>query len=197
LSINKNEIVKDKIYTYGYIAHSVWLKGLHLLLESWKICNFSSTNTNLIIAGNIEKDLLKYLKQKKLLDKVQLIGEVKNIEQFYKSIDILIVPSIADNHPATITESINYDVPVICTNTSGSSVLIDDEINGIIIEPSIESITSALMKINENDKLRLILKNGIKKLNKKIQVINPEMDKNIFNEVLKNLIEKNENSFIG
>ena len=188
----KNE---NKKWIFGYIGHSVWLKGLHLLLEAWEKCNFDVNKSKLIIAGTIEKDLYKYLKNKKILRNVLLIGQVKNIEEFYNSIDMLIVPSILDNHPATITESIAYQVPIICTNTCGSSILLENNKNALIIKPEIDEIKNAMQEIITNKTMQKKIKEGIIELNKfyKNEYLNKE--KNIFNEVLNDLEEVcNENT---
>lgn len=130
--VKKTPKKNDNILTFGYIAHTVWLKGLHYLLDAFD--KISVDEARLIVAGVIDKQTHHFIEYDKLSKNIEFLGSVTNINDFYSNIDICIIPSIIDNHPTTITESLCSGTPVIATNQCGSSSLIKDYINGFVVD---------------------------------------------------------------
>ncbi len=127
-----NHINKSKKLRFVYIAHTVWLKGLTYLIEAWN--KLECINCDLIIGGSIqpvvENEIKKYENKN-----IKFIGPVNSIElnQFYRKSDVCIVPSLIDDHPATITEALYCGLPIITTQGCGSKTLIKDGENGFIV----------------------------------------------------------------
>ena len=78
----------------------------------------------------VENEIKKYENKN-----IKFIGPVNSIElnQFYRKSDVCIVPSLIDDHPATITEALYCGLPIITTQGCGSKTLIKDGENGFIV----------------------------------------------------------------
>jgi len=125
-------IPKHEAFTFLYLASSVWLKGLTYLIDAWNI--LGKTNSRLVIAGPIYPDVMQAIKDK-LPRSVECIGFVPaaNLNRLYRESHVCIVPSLADNHPATIPEAMFCGLPVITTQGCGSRSLISDGKTGFVV----------------------------------------------------------------
>lgn len=135
------DIEKRECITFIYLASTVWLKGLTYLIEGWKL--LGDINARLIIVGSIYPDVFESIKNN-LTGSIELMGYVPGttINSLYRSCHVCIVPSLADDHPATIAEAMYCGLPVIATRECGSSGLITDGKTGFVI-PSADSSSLA------------------------------------------------------
>jgi len=154
---------KNRALTFCYIAHPFWLKGLYYLLEAWS--KLGHLNATLKVGGNFDQKALALIKKNNLtLNNVELVGWVENLNHFFKTSDVCIVPSLIDAGPATVTEAMCYGLPVIVTDGCGARTLIKEGINGFVV-PSrdAEAIAEKIIWfINNPDKLLAMKKNSIK-----------------------------------
>ena len=108
-------------------------------------------------------------KEKQIEDeRIVYHGLVKDIEK-KKSIidacDIMVVPSHSEGMPNVILEGMARGCGIIATEVGAVSTLVDSE-NGLIIEPSVESISRGLTLILESDKRTIsdMRENSLKKI---------------------------------
>ena len=101
-------------------------------------------NVILILAGNgPEKENLEQAIIEKKLDKnVKLIGYVTNLQEYQHISDIAISCSKREGLPLNIVEAMLSGTPVVATMNRGHRELIQDGVNGFIIE------------INDNQELK-------------------------------------------
>lgn len=138
------EIYKNsKVIRFGYIGRLTEEKGFGDLIKSFESL-LTIENWELIVAGEGE---LKHLLNN--VDRRIIYRGFVNSEEFFKEIDILIVPSKwHDPYPTVILEAFNYRIPVLGRLRGGITELISS------ISPS------WLFDTNEElvDKIKLILK---------------------------------------
>ena len=129
----KLESIKDGVITFCYVAHPFWLKGLYYLLDAWS--NINVRNVILKVAGNIDNNTKIFIRDKyQNLENVTFLGWVEDLNVFFRSSDICIVPSLLDAGPATVLEAMTYGLPVIVSDGCGHSELIEDYKNGIVVK---------------------------------------------------------------
>ena len=137
INLNKNNLT-NKI-TFGVIGLHEERKGHILILKAAK--KIIETNIDLInkfsvlIEGNGQKTkfLKSYASNNSLEKVVTFSGIEKDIKNFYKKIDILVVPSISNEDlPNVISEALLFGIPVIGSNLAGIPTQIDDDKNGYI-----------------------------------------------------------------
>jgi glycosyltransferase involved in cell wall biosynthesis len=118
-------------------------KGIHLLYEAWKACNFGE-ETELWMIG---KNQLPAHFLKNLPGNIKFIPNIPRSElmDLYAKANVFVLPTLADGFGMVISEAMSRGVPVITTSSSGGPDIIDNGKNGIIIPPNdIEAIASSL-----------------------------------------------------
>jgi glycosyltransferase involved in cell wall biosynthesis len=159
LNVSSNSIV---LFFAGRINPSKGIRELLLSLNEFKHCDII-----VIVAGNLktsynydpefEEDIKKLCSSK-----VILLGHVSQAEisKYYAISDFVIVPSIgSEGLPKVITEALVMGKPVIASDRGGTTELVKDGENGIIIEEPVcpESISRAIQKaINNKETLTQI-----------------------------------------
>ena len=128
-----DRVLPDKI-KIGYFGHTTLLKGVHQLPEAASVCRHKD-DIEFIIAGNVDN----YVKE--VIDnytniKVTFLGPVKESEKWnvIQRFDFMIVPSLYDAGPMTITEAYLCDVPVIVSSGCGGVERVKDDPKCIIFE---------------------------------------------------------------
>ncbi|WP_316851310.1 glycosyltransferase [Pedobacter agri] len=111
--------VRKEIKNIGFVGRISHEKGLHILIEAFKLAN--RKDLQLHIAGILnDKKYFKKLKSKTERDtNVQwyLNLSKSEISEFYQTIDILIIPSITyETGPFVLFEAFENNIPVIAHN---------------------------------------------------------------------------------
>ena len=125
-------IKKSSKLRFVYIAHTVWLKGLIYLIEAWN--RVVTDDCELVVGGGMDAVVMREVEKYKNKN-ILFAGVVRSneINYFFRKAHVCIVPSIIDDHPATINEAMYCGLPVITTEGCGSKTLIDDGENGFIV----------------------------------------------------------------
>ncbi|MBM3453693.1 MAG: glycosyltransferase family 4 protein [Bacteroidetes bacterium] len=127
----KSEEKKNKL-VFCFISNPFWLKGFYYLLEAWSTVN--SGYAELVIGGSINVDLQEIINARFAdLKNVKYLGWVNDINMFYRSAHIAIIPSLLDAGPTTVSEAMYCGVPVIVSDGCGSSELVRNGENGFIV----------------------------------------------------------------
>ena len=107
-------------------------KGLKFLLQSTKFLEDQNWRLLLMGKGNFDK----YLHFAPYNKRDQIIAEKPNpeIEKFYAAADLFILPSIYEPFGNVNLEALATGLPVITTKYCGAANIIDEKINGLIIE---------------------------------------------------------------
>ncbi|MBQ3142072.1 MAG: glycosyltransferase [Bacilli bacterium] len=152
-------------------------KRISLLIES--LSHFDNYEC-LIIGDGPDKNLYeKLIEEKKLRNKIKLLGKKDNPYPYIKNSDLVILTSLYEGFPVVLVEAMILSKPFISTFTS-SNKYFDLKDYGNIVDNNIESVTEALKEFFEK---------GIKVKNK---FDFEEFEKNILLD-LEELIEKRSN----
>lgn len=129
---------------FGFIGQLNESKGIELVLESFK--SIKETNWKLIIAGKASDKYIDKLKEINNSENITFLGYVES-SIFFKSIDVLIAPSIW-NEPfgRVVIESIFNNTPIIGSHRGGITELLSNNPT-FAIEPTIKNLSKLLKKI--------------------------------------------------
>lgn len=105
-----------------YVAYSVPLKGLHRLLQEWRLADLK--DAELHIVGDIGSEYAAAFDLSGS-DNVYFIGPVFPPTKQFMECDIVVIPSLLDNEPTTAIEALLYEKPVIISTGCGYADLID------------------------------------------------------------------------
>ena len=90
--------------------------------------------------GNYKTKLKNLIKTKKLSNKVLLKGWVKDTSKFFTKSKIFVLPSLYEGLGNVVIDSLNYSVPVICTNCkSGPNEIIMGKKGGYLVNVNNEN----------------------------------------------------------
>jgi len=111
--------VKRQIKNIGFVGRISYEKGLHILIEAFQKAN--RKDLQLHIAGIVNDE--EYFEKLKLKTEKDLNIQWKfnlpeaEIDRFYKTIDILVIPSITyETGPFVLYEAFERSIPVIANN---------------------------------------------------------------------------------
>jgi len=169
-----NDLIKKKRkIIFGLSAPSFGKKGGYIFLKALKILkskNYKFKARIIYPKANKNVSLHLLIRLYGLKDDIEFLPYQDNIQEFYKSIDCLIMPSLLETFGLVTLESMSYKTAVIVSSCSGASEIINEAENGFIFD------------INKNpeknlaEKMLYIIKD-VEKL--------PYLSENAFNTVLK------------
>jgi len=128
-------IKKTSSLVIGTIAEWTKNKGLIYLLKAIKKIKDKKIDLILIGSGeNPDKEKLVKFIEKNNLKNIHLIEFIPNAANYLKAFNIFVLPSLKEGLPYTIIEAMIAEVPIIATNVGGIPEMIENNINGILIE---------------------------------------------------------------
>lgn len=91
----------------------------------------------LIVGEGPDQAMLKdYCRKNDLCDRVVFVGYQQNIREYYRILDVLVLPSLSEGLPNTVLEAMSFGVPVLATSVGGVPEIIDEEKgNGVLVPP--------------------------------------------------------------
>lgn len=129
----------------GVLGRMVPEKGIDLFMEAFARVS-GERDVRAIIGGDGSQrpEIEALISRHGLQQRVTLAGWVEDSESFYRSIDVLCVPSRAESFGLIILEAWAGGVPVIATRTSGPMELMTSNVDGLLCEPTVEGIVAAI-----------------------------------------------------
>ncbi len=144
--------------------------------------------------GELRNKVEKYISEKKLNNKIKLLGERFDVPDILAQSDIFVLPSKWEGLPLTIIEAMMSKLPVVATAVGGVPELVDDGITGILVPPGdVKALRFAIKKLVEHPDLRIKMgENGHKKAMEKFKLEDMLVKTlNVYYEVL-NSLKQNE-----
>ena len=113
-------------------------KGIMELIEACELLWQERFNFNLLIAGStndsnrssIDKATLKSIKNNK---RINCLGHVRDMKSLYEEVDIVVLPSWREGLSRSLIEAAAMEKPIITTNVTGCSQIIDHGVNGLLV----------------------------------------------------------------
>ena len=166
--------VKNEIKNIGYVGRFEELKGIFILLEAFKELSAEFENLNLILRGDgrLKSEIMSLIKRENLSEKVTLDSPKYKIEDIYRDIDLLILPAKRlEGFGLVLIEAMKMGIPVIGTNVGGIKSIINNEENGLLIEPNTTALINAIKRMMDFDFREKIITNAYNEVLKKYNII--------------------------
>lgn len=121
-------------------------KGIDLLLKAWVSVNKKFPNAKLFIVGEgATSDYFQFTKQLGIEHSVQLEGKQFDLDRYYASASLFVLPSRREGMSNALMEAMLWGLPCIATNISGNNDLIDHYKNGLLVPVAdIPSLSNAI-----------------------------------------------------
>ncbi|NPA38289.1 MAG: glycosyltransferase family 4 protein [Candidatus Nanohaloarchaeota archaeon] len=174
--------------TLGFAGRLTYQKGLDVLIRALKILDNTSHKLDVLIAGSGELyNFLNNLKDSFINVNLVLLGYVKDIHNFYESIDVFVFPTRFEGFGLVVLEAMLHNKIVIASKISSIPEVVGDA--GILIsKESPEELSKAIetfLRMSEKEKKKLMQK--IKKQCKKFDI---EIMLNKYEELYNNLLKR-------
>jgi glycosyltransferase involved in cell wall biosynthesis len=151
--------VADDQFLFGCVSVFVPEKGQRHLLDALALLRAHHANARLILAGDgpCRRDLEMQAKQLKLQDAVIFAGFVEDIVGVYAALDAFVFPSEFEGLGTALQTAMGMGLPCISTIRGGLAEVVEHEHSALVAEPDGKEFASAMIRIMEDERLRLRL----------------------------------------
>ena len=128
--------IQNGIFRIGSIGRITPIKDYSLMVEISKEVSRETDKIRFELAGegpDMEK-VLDLVDRYRLEKMFTLRGFVEDRENFYKNLDIYLNTSLHEGIPISILEAMSYGVPVIAPNVGGLKEILEDGVQGFLVE---------------------------------------------------------------
>jgi glycosyltransferase involved in cell wall biosynthesis len=128
------------------------VKGVDILLQSWKTITSEVPGSRLYIAGGpVNQKLRDYISERGIDGSVTLAGQVENVREYLLNSNVFVLPSRREGMSNSLIEAMAYGLACVATDISGSEDLIENNINGILVPvDNVEELTKAIIYLLKN-----------------------------------------------
>jgi len=150
--LTRNELGLSDELTMVYVGRVTYNKGIHELLEAFsEVKRTNKKNMKLLIVGPIlDDEKHTFFNKCKTLDienHVVFTGSQLDTHKYYCASDIFIFPSWGyEGMSRALLEAMACGLPTIANVVTGVSEVIEDGINGLLVEP--RNVADLVRKIN-------------------------------------------------
>ena len=141
-----------------YVARLCFQKNQGLLIDAFARISASFEDWKLVLVGDGEHDGLLRDKVRRLglEERVVFCGAVKDIDAWYRSADLVAFPSLFEGFPNALAEALSWGLPCVgLKNTLGVNCLIEDGINGCLVDATVEAFATGLAALMGDEKRRM------------------------------------------
>lgn len=124
-----------EVKTIGFVGRFVKTKGITTLLGAFSEIQAKYPKINLLFRGTgPEKDrIYEFIKKHELENRISIEGPVIELENIYKNIDILVLPSTSDEgFGLVLIEAMSLGIPVIASDYGGITDIVKHNQNGLL-----------------------------------------------------------------
>jgi glycosyltransferase involved in cell wall biosynthesis len=125
-------------------------KGIDVLLRAWKIVCMQMPLARLIIVGNgpLQSQLKHMAEELDISDTVEFTGLQSDIAAQFHRGDLAVLPSLYEGMPNALLEAMACGLPCVATWVSGSEDIIQQGMNGLLVEPGdYQGLAEALLTL--------------------------------------------------
>lgn len=154
----KPKYLKNKI-VIGNVSRLTREKGQHLLIEVMPDILSKNTQVHLLLVGDgPDKEYFgKLIKKLNISKSVTITGFVKNIDDYYRQMDIFVFPTIwpLEGFGLVMVEAMDYGLAVIAHNNGPVPEIVKNNNTGLLVPPEDKhSLKMAILSLIRDHALR-------------------------------------------
>lgn len=191
---DKYELNTDVILFVGSLDKAHYFKGIEYLLKSIKIVlDRGKISPTLVIVGvgELKEYYVNLSKRYKIESNVRFVGKLNDdkLVEYYKLSDLVVLPSITKGEAfgLVLVEAMALSTPVIASNLPGVRTVVDEGVNGLLVEPkNVDDLSTKIEYMLQNKGMLVKMGfNGRKKVEEKYSWDNiVKKLENLYKEVL-------------
>lgn len=164
---------KNEQFTFLYVGRILADKGLFELIKAYKNLKIKKINCELWICGILNAENISSISKTQIEDwkdvpGIRWLDQVKYIENIYKQVDCVVLPSYREGMPKTLLEAGSMGLPSVTTDVPGCRNIIQDNVNGFLCRAKdARDLEQAMIKAlnlsrNEYEKMSINARNIVK-----------------------------------
>jgi len=150
------EIYAHKNFKYRLICTGTVSerKGQYLIINALSKINkeiINNIHLTLLGSGSQISELQEFVNNKNLTSHVSFEGSIDNsvVYKYLKQANIYILMSNNEGLPISIIEAMRAGLSIISTKIAGIPELVEDNVNGVLLDPNEDQLISILTKIDQ------------------------------------------------
>ncbi len=153
--INKYSNV-DKQNIILFAGRFAWEKDPLILVDAFKLI-VDQSNYNLVLAGDgpQREEVIRKVADYGLSDRVELIGEQRDIDYQFARAKIYVLPSVLEGFPNALAEAMSAGLAVVCFDTIPYQELIINSENGLVVPRTAQALGGAIQKLIDDPELAI------------------------------------------
>jgi len=186
--------IKDS-FTIGSMVGGGLNKGGFLLLFALRLLPKASKIKAKVIFPKMHKaGLFKFMvKSMGLQKRVEILPKQTNMDEYYKSIDMYILPSLNEAFGLVVTEAASNFKPSLVSSTTGVRELIKDGENGFVFVRDKQKVTNLSKKLKEIEEIYYNDNAKFVKICKNANKMSKQLDwKKFTDKIINNMIGEKE-----
>ena len=139
------------------------VKRVSDLVYAMKIVAKEIPNSRLVLVGDgpDRHGIERLVNQLDLKENVLMTGYRSDVSRILKCSDLFVLCSSTESAPLTVLEALSTGIPVIATRIGGVPEIVEDDVNGFLVEPKHpEAIAERILQLNNDKPLREKLGEG-------------------------------------
>ena len=130
------------------------------------LAGLEDRNLHYVVCGRgpLKEELEAFAREKGLADRVRFVGYRNDIPAFYAMADVFVFPSFREGLSVSVMEAMASGLPIVCSRIRGNTDMVEDGVNGYLMEPGDpDSIVGALRRLENREKREEISRNNLEK----------------------------------
>lgn len=137
---------KNEKFTIVGIGRLAPVKGFHTLIKALSKIDFDF-KLNIVGEGEQKQELQNLIKSLALDDKIQLVGFVRNVQDYIHNSDLQIISSSEEGLSLALIEGIFYSKVLVATDIANHKELLGEN---LVFDNNIEAFVEKLNDVNKN-----------------------------------------------
>lgn len=166
-NVGKADLKRKTILSIGRLSY---VKGFDRLIRSFSLIakEYEEWNVNIVGSGEEENNLRKLIKELNLERRISIIPFTKEVNEFYKTSSIYVLPSRDESFGMVLLEAMSFGIPCIAYKSFGPMDIINNNNNGILVDNGdINEFSNQIRRLIESYELRKELgKKSIERMKK-------------------------------
>ena len=148
--------LKSEKVVVGTIANFRPQKDHETLIRAFSILIKEGYNLELQIVGEglTRSSIERLAEELNVSSKIKFLGTVLNPSRVFEEFDIFVLSTHYEGHPLVILEAMSYNLPIIATNISSIPEVVQDKVNGLLVNPKDpDALAFAIKTLSQDEEL--------------------------------------------
>jgi len=145
-------------FNIGIVGRLTAVKGHIYLLRALNDLPLSDMRLYVLGDGELRSELERVAQRNGLSGRVFFLGFRPNAEEYLRSLDALVMPSLYEGFPYTMLEGAYWSVPLIASRVGGLQEVLTDHCECLLVEPrNVDQLKEAIVTLYNDPTLRKTL----------------------------------------